>query len=700
MSTVMEATGYLPQSLRQFARFLGDENRAQPGRGNVMRRCVLASAIVMTVSMALQVPFLALSLLTVFYVTQSNVVMTRLVGVVFLIGVTLAVGGAILVLKLTYDYPLLRILLSAALFLLSAYMMRVAKIGAAFFLVGIVVIYFQSFVDRTDHAETLVRLALWLWVAINYAIAITLLINTLCLPAEPVQQLEDAMLGQIAAVDASLADLEGHDVPGAVRPDARQVQSGTLTLQRLLRFCTMRDADYRRRQAFHLALVTTVSRLHSASAHLPESMADMPAGVLPSLRGACERLHHAIQSGGRFIMPELLTNVADDAMPGALREMQEALHAFANRSSAPDSTETKQERQRFFVPDAFSNPVYTQFALKTLFAAMVGYLFYLATDWQGIHTIMLSSLIVAQPSLGATGRRAILRIGGAALGSVIALVMVVWMVPRIDGIVGLLMMSLPVMALGAWVCAGSERISYAGAQLIFTFALALLGGFAPTTNLTEIRDRIVGVLLGVVISAAVHASIWPEAEGEALRQRAARLLRSLATRLRRQVDTKITPTALWAELADCEAMAARVALEPGWQMGEGQREHFQHYVQTMLAQTREILLAADAFDAERRAQPVGEIHAHRAAAIWAETASVSLEAYASNLTVHPGAVRARAPVPPDLLAAASGIDQEASLIVVANGAYERLTARARRLMGLVSTLPSWPVHQVDSGIIE
>jgi len=696
----MRPAEYLPQSLRRFASFFEGEIRAYPGRVNVMLRCVLASAIVIAISMAFQVPFVALSLLAVFFVTQSNVVMTRLVGMVFLIGVALAVGGAILVLKLTYDYPLLRILLSAALFLLSAYMMRVAKIGAAFFIVGIVVIYFQSFVDLTDHAETLVRIALWLWVAANYAIAITLLINTLCLPAEPAQQLEAAMLEQLAAIDAGLADIERHNAPGAVRIDAREVQSGTLTLQRLLRFSTMRDADYRRQQAFHLARVTTVSRLHAAMAQPPERTVDIPAGVLSALRGACECLSYTIQSGEPFAVPERLANVADEHLPGALREMREALLAFANRADEPESTETKREKEGFFVPDAFSNPVYTQFALKTLLAAMAGYLFYLATDWQGIHTIMLSSLIVAQPSLGATGQRATLRITGAALGSIIALVMVVWVVPRIDGIVGLLMMSLPVTALGAWLCAGSERISYAGTQLMFTFGLALLGGFAPTTNLIEIRDRIVGIFLGVAISTIIHASIWPEAEGEALRQRVARLLRRLAARLRQQEDATATQTALWVELADCEAMAARVALEPGWQMGEGQQEGFQHYVQTLLAQTREILLATDAFESERRAQPTGESHTHRAATIWAETAGASLEGYASDLTEHPQAVHALAPVPPDLLATGSSSDQEASQAVAAHGAHERLAMRARRLIELVSTLPSWRVHQANFGIVE
>jgi hypothetical protein len=44
-----------------------------PGRANVMLRCLLTSTIVMVLSMALEIPFLALSLLVVFYLTQANV---------------------------------------------------------------------------------------------------------------------------------------------------------------------------------------------------------------------------------------------------------------------------------------------------------------------------------------------------------------------------------------------------------------------------------------------------------------------------------------------------------------------------------------------------------------------------------------------------------------------------------------------------
>ena len=118
-----------------------------------------------------------------------------------------------------------------------------------------------------------------------------------------------------------------------------------------------------------------------------------------------------------------------------------------------------------------------------MLATLTGYVFYVAIDWPGIHTIMLTCLIVAQPSLGATSMRSILRIVGALIGSGLALFMVVFIIPHLDDIVGLLLMTMPVLALGAWISAGSERSSYAGTQIMFTFSLALLEDFGPVTIL-------------------------------------------------------------------------------------------------------------------------------------------------------------------------------------------------------------------------
>jgi multidrug resistance protein MdtO len=128
-------------------------------------------------------------------------------------------------------------------------------------------------------------------------------------------------------------------------------------------------------------------------------------------------------------------------------------------------------------------------------------MFFTAADWQGIHTIMLSCVIVAQPGLGATLQKTWLRIGGALLATLIALILIVFVQPWTDSLSGLLAMTLPVFALAAWIAAGSERIAYAGIQIGFTFALAFLSWFGPLSNLTELRDRVIGILLGVLVSS-------------------------------------------------------------------------------------------------------------------------------------------------------------------------------------------------------
>jgi uncharacterized membrane protein YccC len=64
----------------------------------------------------------------------------------------------------------------------------------------------------------------------------------------------------------------------------------------------------------------------------------------------------------------------------------------------------------------------------------------------------------------------------------LALLLIVFVQPWTDSLSGLLAMTLPVLALAAWIAAGSERIAYAGIQIGFTFALAFLSWFGPLTT--------------------------------------------------------------------------------------------------------------------------------------------------------------------------------------------------------------------------
>ena len=686
----MSIADSLSVTLRNAGAFLENELAPYPGRLNVMLRCLLTSAIVIVASMALEVPSLALSLLVVFYVTQSNVVVTRLVGLMFIIGSTLGIGLSILLLKFTFDYPLLRIVVASLLFFGSVYLIRILKIGVVFFIVAIVVIYAQTFVDRTDQADILIRAVLWIWVAVNYPIALTLVVNTLLLPAEPQLQFKAEIHRQLTAVEARLTHLiDGGS--GFAPITLIQVQQRALTLQKLLQFATMRDSRYREHQAIQLACIATVSRLYRAASELPDSLPGALAAQLAMLR--------ELRVNGRALDESVIADqpyryittatpeereAADTLAPAG--ELQRALHAFADLSASGTATGKPPAKEPMVAPDAWTNPAYMRFSLKTLLAVLVCYVFYNAVDWQGIHTIMLTCVIVALPSLGASTQRALLRLCGAVIGSALALFMVVFVIPRLDDIVGLLLMTLPVVALAAWISAGSERIGYAGIQLMFTFSLALLEEFGPTTNLTEIRDRMVGILLGVGVATFVQMAFWREGEGDVLRRKLSSMLRAVAALLHAPLVGEATPQQLpyaqqqlqaWAVLADCEATLTRVALEPGWQ--EGEQAQLTLRAQTVLAQGREIMLSGNALHNALAAREGRFSQAARDAARAAqERAAADLIRYSDELAATPPV--ARAPRRVEKIAARPAEPADAPLIA----ATEDLS---RQLSGL----PDWHV---------
>ncbi|WP_109482064.1 FUSC family protein [Paraburkholderia sp. C35] len=676
----MSFTDHLPLTLRDAAAFMRAELAPFPGRVNVMLRALLTSAIVIVTSLTLEVPELPLSLLVVFYVTQSNVVVTQLIGLLFMIGSTLAIGLSILLLKFTFDYPLLRIVFSSAVFFASVYLMRVLKIGVVFFIVAIVVIYVQTFVDQTDQAELLIRAVLWVWVAVNYPIALTLLINSLLLPAEPQRQLDAEIRRQLLAVDGHLTfQIDGGKAPAPIT--SHDVQRGALTLQKLLKFAAMRDKRYRQTQAWHLALIATVTRLHLGALELSARGQRLTAAqgrALHTLREHSRALTIALADSARYrIAPMSVPET--DSLTDAAAGMERALQALSDFYERGEAVSKPPAEAPMIANDAWRNPAYARFSLKTLLAVLVSYVFYNAADWPGVHTIMLTCLIVALPSLGASTQRALLRVAGALNGSALALGVVVFVIPQLDTVVGLLLMALAVAAFAAWIAAGSERISYAGVQLLFTFSLAVLGRFGPTTNLTEIRDRMVGILLGVGIATFVQLAFWREGEGDALRQSLANMLRSISGLIRARSNGAIADAQqqlqTWTILSDCEAMLARVALEPDWQ--EGERPDLTVRAQTVLAQAREIMLASNAlhdglhtsFD-ERADRVSGETVSALRGVV--EQAAARLDRYADGLSASPPDARRPDPIAlPDHVADAT------------------VRTYVHRLVSEVSALPAW-----------
>ena len=209
----------------------------------------------------------------------------------------------------------------------------------------------------------------------------------------------------------------------------------------------------------------------------------------------------------------------------------------------------------FFVSDAFTNPAHVHFALKVTFAAMFCYIFYMAIDWSGIHTAFITCTFIALESTGATLNKGVLRIGGCVIGGALALFTIVFLMPHMETIASLVVVVACASAIAAWVATGSELISYGGLQIAFAFFYSVFQGYAPDTDLDNVRNRVVGILLGLIVTGLVFQYIWPERTIDRLRA----ALRAALQQLARLVEIPGPQTLIAAAKSEAHALIEETA---------------------------------------------------------------------------------------------------------------------------------------------
>jgi multidrug resistance protein MdtO len=197
----------------------------------------------------------------------------------------------------------------------------------------------------------------------------------------------------------------------------------------------------------------------------------------------------------------------------------------------PEPTKKGTEKSGFFLPDAFSNPQHMRYALKTTAAAMLCYLTYSLLSWRGIHTCLITCYIVSLTTVAETVEKLTLRIIGCLIGAGLGLAVLLTILPKATNIGNLAVIVFLGIFLAAWTAAGSPRISYAGYQVAFAFLLVVVQGDAPAFDLKVARDRVIGILVGNLVSYLASSYIWPASIApriDALLEKARRQLSTVA----------------------------------------------------------------------------------------------------------------------------------------------------------------------------
>jgi multidrug resistance protein MdtO len=503
--------------------FLRDELAVRPGRVAAAARIAGGCVLVVAIAMIYQIPLPAYMAYLVFLVSQKETASTLLTGVVGTLAVTLAVVLSLLLYTLDAAEPALRLPLMAGSTFGAMFLVRTMTLGPVAFLAGYILVLSQTLIDEFSSLEALTRIVLWLWVVVAVPAALTVLIN-LAIGARPARLARESALHLLDEVTAALR--------AGAAGDIRRHQADAVALAELRARAGLLDHDLRRHAAGDTALIETLAELLLLVELLP---AGLPAAVREPLAAACEACRAAFERG---VAPaSMMIEPSDDALAALVPAVRPAVAAVAAalerlasglaRRQVGGEAPGPKAVKAMFVADAFSNPAYARYALKVTAAVMAAYVIYSGLDWPGISTAVTTCFFVALGTLGESMHKLTLRLSGALIGGLVGGLCIVYLLPEMQDIGQLSLLIAVVSFACGWVATSSELLSYAGMQMAFAFFLGVLQGYGPSTDLTGLRDRVVGILLGNVLISLVFSVLWPVSAADAARRSRATALRAL-----------------------------------------------------------------------------------------------------------------------------------------------------------------------------
>jgi multidrug resistance protein MdtO len=524
------------RSIGEALRLLRDELTVTRDRWSRMLRITALVALVVVVSNALRVPDIGLSAYMIFFFLKSDVVTTVRTGIAAVVGLTLVLALTFVVYASTLGQPALRVLAMSCATFAGFYLVRSSPLGPLGFLIGLVISYALALVDSDASPEKLTRGLLWIWVVIAYPVAL-LLASDLVLGRRPEELFRRGVSSRLTAAGAWLA--------GDAGPGSRE-------LERLDRMGTEGLSAWAKAgpaAAARTRLLAQVDLLFLLLRELPSDATSFSvvAKAMATAGEACGAAGHALLVGGQGASRDRLTAWETDLagradLPGDLlavvlpllscvKEIDLFVDELRGARSALPGAEPHAEAIAAPPPNKTEA---VQFALKVTLAAMAAYILYTSLDWSGIHTAMLTCFIVAQESAGATIHKLTLRIVGAIIGAALGIGSIVFVLPHLETVGGLVVLVAAVTLLAAWVATASETISYAGWQMAFAFYLTVLQGFTRTSKMVVGRDRVIGIVVGNLIMSLVFTTVWPVWRKTAVRQALGRAVQFLADALRLQ----------------------------------------------------------------------------------------------------------------------------------------------------------------------
>jgi len=500
----------------------------QPGRLELATRLALICALTVLVAEIYQTPDPALTVYVVFFLNRGGRTISLIMNFVLLALITLIIGFILLVAMVVINDPMWRLISMTAISIGILFVASASKLRPLGGTIALIVGYALDLLGTIQVGELGTRGLLYAWLFVGIPSGVSIVVNFLLAPSP--RRLAEQAIAQRLELSATM--LQSPDEPTR-RRFKECLRESVVEIQKWLSFAdrekTSRPGNITALRQAADSIVTLMLAIdvmdRRPEAWLTIPLRDYLAHTLREMSAILRTGGYPIRIGWQAPEPDRpLTPLEADV----LADIKEAIASFAEVPSFDGRLEARKESNGFFAADAFTNPDYVQYALKTTGAAMFCYILFSLLDWPGIHTSFITCYIVSLGTMAETVEKLTLRILGCLVGAAAGYGAIIFLLPYLTSITALMILVFVGALASGYVAAGSERISYAGFQIAFAFFLCVIQGSSPAFDLTVARDRVIGILIGNVVVYLLFTNLWPISVGKRIDPAIAALLRRLS----------------------------------------------------------------------------------------------------------------------------------------------------------------------------
>ncbi len=481
----------------------------------MVARIVIAATITMILTMTFRVPGGAIGAIVAFVISRENLAATAKftvsVGMALIMATLFVPIGA----RMFASIPITHFFWEAFSLLLIFFLVRTLSNFAVAGIIGIIGTAAVSIWYLPGPAEFNLEQTLWQILSPAIGAAVTIAVEAVFHAFQKHDQIFIGLNARLETLEDLLACYAANQ-PIPKETTARLIQFATIgvgTLRRLLARAR-NTRPYRAQMSAVISLTGRAIDFAAAMTHTQPYVSASDGKLAAKLGGELAEVRRFLETGEK---PPILETEATSSNDSLLRELEgmvalmprvvegsASLEAFRAQADEPEP------KQGFLVPDAFTNPEHLRFAMSGCLAGTLCYVVYVALSWRGLSTSVLTCVLTALSTIGASRQKQMLRVAGTVIGGFIfGLGAQIFILPNIDSITEFTLLFVAVSTIAAWVATASSRLSYCGLQIAVAFYFIHLNDFTIQTSLTIARDRTLGVLLGIAMMWLAFERLQP-----------------------------------------------------------------------------------------------------------------------------------------------------------------------------------------------